>query len=293
MDKTFISLENSAGSMESHEEAYEKARGKIDYVEISREVGKGVALNRFKIIGYDEDIPGLAVHHPAGPSGKLLLFLHGLGGSKEDALYFRAFVENMGFSIMAVDARGHGERKLSLENIKPELIIEYLGKTIVDNRLAIDIAFRNRWVEEGKLILAGASMGGILGGVLAGVDKRISGAVLYVPGGDLVEIMSESNVPMLVELRSKVPRELLSLVKPVLEPVDPINYIDKVSPRPLLIQLGKHDDIVPFKNGMKLFEKAKEPKQLVVHDSGHALPVDKAVDETVNWLRKNFPQLMV
>ncbi|MBO3797725.1 MAG: alpha/beta hydrolase [Candidatus Brockarchaeota archaeon] len=278
--------------MESHEEAYEKARGKIDYVEISKEV-KEVVLNRFKIIGYDEDIPGLAVHHPAGPSRKLLLFLHGLGGSKEDVLYFKTFVENFGFSIMAIDARGHGDRKLNPENFKPELLIEYLGKTIVDNRLAIDISFRNHWVEEGKLILTGASMGGILGGVLAGVDKRISGAVLYVPGGDLVEILSKSNVPMLVELRRKVPPELINFVKPLLAPVDPINYIDKVSPRPLLIQLGKHDDIVPFKNGMKLFEKAKEPKQLVVHDSGHALPVDKAVEETVNWLRKNFPQLMV
>ncbi|MGB9718712.1 MAG: alpha/beta hydrolase, partial [Thermoproteota archaeon] len=160
-------------------------------------------------------------------------------------------------------------------------------------RLAIDIAFRNHWVEEGKLILAGASMGGILGGVVAGVDKRISGAALYVPGGDLVEIMSESKVPVLVELRSKVPPELLNLVKPFLARVDPINYVDKISPRPLLIQLGKHDDIVPFKNGVKLFEKAGEPKKLVLHDSGHSIPVDKAIDETVNWLRENFPQLMV
>jgi len=278
-------------NMETHEEAYEKACEKINYVEVGREVREGIVLNRFKIIGYDEDIRGLAAHHPAGPSGKLLLFLHGLGGSKEDVLYFKAFVENLGFSIMAVDARGHGERKLDLENIKPELIIEYLSKTIVDNRLAIDIAFRNHWVEEGKLILAGASMGGILGGVVAGVDRRISGAALYVPGGDLVEIISESSVPMLVELRSKIPPQLLSLIKPVLAPVDPINYIDKISPRPLLIQLGKYDDVVPFKNGMKLFEKAREPKRLVLHESGHSIPFDKAIEETVNWLRESLPHL--
>jgi len=279
--------------MESHEEAYEKTRGKINYVEVGREARQGVVLNRFRITGFDEDIPGLAAHHPAGPSGKLILFLHGLGGSKEDVLYFKAFVEKFGFSIMAVDARGHGERKLDPEKIRPELLIEYLGKTIVDNRLAIDIAFRNHWVEEGKLILAGASMGGILGGVVAGVHKRVSGAALYVPGGDLVEIIFESKVPVLVELRSKIPPELLNLVKPFLAPVDPINYVDKISPRPFLIQLGKHDDIVPFKSGVKLFEKAGEPKKLVLHDSGHSIPVDKAIDETVNWLRENFPQLMV
>ncbi|MEM2930064.1 MAG: alpha/beta hydrolase [Thermoproteota archaeon] len=279
--------------MKTHEEAYEEACRKIDCVTVDKKVWNEMVLNRLKIIGYDEDIPCLFAHHPSGPSGKLLLFLHGLGGCKDDAPYFGDFAKNLGFSIMAVDARGHGERKLNLMDLKPELIPEYLSKTIVDNRLAIDIAFRNHWVEEGKLILAGASMGGILGGVIAGVDRRVSGAVLYVPGGDLAEIILESNEPTLVNFRSKIPSQLLPLVKPILSPVDPINYVDKISPRPLLIQLGKHDDIVPFKNGMKLFEKAKEPKQLVVHDSGHALPFDKAVEETVNWLRKNFPQLMI
>ena len=166
--------------MESHEEAYEKARGKINYVEVGREATGGAVLNRFRIIGFDEDIPGLAAHRPAGPSGKLMLFLHGLGGSKEDVLYFKAFVEKFGFSIMAVDARGHGGRKLDLEKIRPELLIEYLGKTIVDNRLAIDIAFRNHWVKEGKLILAGASMVGILGGVVVGGVRMDCGGEFFI-----------------------------------------------------------------------------------------------------------------
>ncbi len=278
--------------MKTHEETYEEANKKIDCIVVDKKVKEGMVLKRFKIIGYDENIPGLIAHHLAGPSRKLLLFLHGLGGSKEDILVFEEFVKNLGFSIMAIDARGHGERKLDLAGLQPELILEYLSKTIVDNRLAIDIAFRNHWVEEGKLILAGASMGGILGGVVAGVDRRVSGAVLYVPGGDLAEIIVESNEPTLVNLRSKIPSQLLSLVKPILAPVDPINYVDKISPRPLLIQLGKYDDIVPFKNGMKLFEKAKEPKQLVLHDTGHSIPIDKAIAETVNWIRKNFSHLL-
>lgn len=279
--------------MKTHEEEYEEVRRKIDSLMISKSEKEELVLNMFRIRGYDEDVPGLFIHSQKGPSGKLMLFLHGLGGCKEDALAHEAFVKNLGFSIMAIDARGHGERNLELLSIPPERIVDYLKKTIVDNRLAIDVAFRSNWVEEGKLILAGVSMGGILGGVLAGVDKRVSGAVLYVPGGDLVEIMSKSSEPTLVNFRRKVPSFLLSLAKPMLSQVDPINYIDKISPRPLLIQLGENDNVVPFKNGMKLFEKAKEPKQLVVHDSGHALPIDKAIDETVNWLKKNFMQLMI
>jgi pimeloyl-ACP methyl ester carboxylesterase len=274
--------------MKTHIEEYEEAYLKIGCTIVSKSIKERTVLNIFRIKGYDEDVPGLIAHGEAGPSGKLLLFLHGLGGRKEDALGLEVFLKRFGFSIMAVDARGHGDRGVDLMNLNPELIIEYLNKTIVDNRLAIDTAFRNGWVKEGKLILAGVSMGGILGGVVAGVDKRVSGAALYVPGGDLAEIISNSREPTLVEIRHKIPSFALLLAKSMLAPVDPINYIDKISPRPLLIQLGKYDDVVPFKNGMKLFEKAKEPKQLVVHNSGHALPFDKAVDETVNWLRKNF-----
>lgn len=144
--------------MKTHEEAYEEARRKVDYVMVGEKVGKEMVLNRFRIIGYDEEIPGLIASRPSGPSGKLLLFLHGLGGSKEDALCFEDFAKNLGFSIMAVDARGHGERKVDLTGLKPESMLEYLSKTIVDNRLAIDIAFRNHWVEEGKLILIGLTL---------------------------------------------------------------------------------------------------------------------------------------
>jgi hypothetical protein len=42
---------------------------------------------------------------------------------------------------------------------------------------------------------------------------------------------------------------------------------------------------------MKLFEKAKEPKRLVLHESGHSIPFDKAIEETVNWLRESLPHL--
>lgn len=43
---------------------------------------------------------------------------------------------------------------------------------------------------------------------------------------------------------------------------------------------------------MKLFEKAKEPKDLVVHDSGHELPIERAMSETVAWMKKRLPSLL-
>jgi dipeptidyl aminopeptidase/acylaminoacyl peptidase len=274
--------------MNNHEKEYEEVKEKVDCKVISKVEKEEMVLSTFRIIGYDEETPGLIAQNKFETSDKLILFLHGLGGKKEDSLAFRIFLRDFGFSIMAIDARGHGERQIDFMSLQPEIMLSYWNETIVDNRLAIDVAFRKGWVKEGKLILAGVSMGGILGGVVAGVDKRVSGVILYVPGGDLVEAISNSTIGR------SVPPSVLTLpfVRTMLASVDPINYVDKISPRPLLIQLGKYDDVVPFKNGMKLFEKAKEPKQLIVHDSGHSIPADKAIEKTIDWMKNNFPQLM-
>ena len=279
--------------MESHEEEYkEKSSKNLKASSVKREERDGLLLEWFKIDGQlGEQIPTLLVHKLTGLSGKLVIFLHGLGGCKEDALYLREVAELFGFSILAVDARRHGERKSDIAGISPTEILSGLSGTIVDNRLPIDIALQNKWAEQGKIILPGGSMGGILGGVTAGVDKRISGAVLYVPGGDLPEILAKSKYSLVVQVRQGIPGFVFKVFRSQLAAVDPINYVDKISPRPLLIQLGMHDDIVPFECGMKLFDKANEPKQLVVHDSGHDLPREKAAYETIQWMKRNFPSL--
>jgi len=253
---------------------------------------EGFRFTKFQIQGKpDGPIPGVFVPHPSSPRGKLILFLHGLGGRKEDVLEFSLLAMPLGFSMLAIDAMRHGERESDMAGMSPTEMISGLGGTVVDNRLALDVAFGNGWAEQGKVILAGVSMGGILGGVVAGADERITGAALYVPGGDMTEILAKSKHPTVSQLRKGIPPLALRLARGQLSSIDPINYVDRISPRPLLIQLGKHDDVVPFENGMKLFDKAKEPKDLVVHESGHELPREKALSETEEWLRRRLPGL--
>jgi fermentation-respiration switch protein FrsA (DUF1100 family) len=214
-----------------------------------------------------------------------------LGGRKEDVIDLKAVADPLGFSLFAVDARRHGERKEDMSKVSPTEILGGFSKTVVDNRLALDIALQNGWAQHGRTVLVGCSMGGILGGIMAGVDQRIAGAALLVPGGDLGGILAKSKHPMVAQVRGSIPGLVLKAIGGQLANVDPINYVDKIAPRPLLVQLGKHDDIVPFENGMKLFERAREPKDLVVHESGHSLPAEKAVDEIAKWIAKRLPSL--
>lgn len=279
--------------MKAHEEQYEEDRRKnLRFSEVREDVAEGHVRKWLKIEREgDEPVPCFLAQKSPAPSGKLLLFLHGLDGRKEDALNLKPVADPLDFSVLAIDARMHGERKADMSKVSPTDILSGFSQTIVDNRLALDIALQQGWAVPGKVVLEGVSMGGILGGVVAGVDQRITGAVLLVPGGDLAGILGKSKHPMVARFRGNIPSFVFRAIGGQLASVDPINYVDKIAPRPLLIQLGKHDVFVPFENGMKLFEKAKEPKDLVIHDSGHELPVDRAAAETVRWIAKRLPDL--
>jgi fermentation-respiration switch protein FrsA (DUF1100 family) len=68
--------------------------------------------------------------------------------------------------------------------------------------------------------------------------------------------------------------------------VKPIEWIDKISPRPCLIIHGTQDDVVSPTSARALYERAGEPKELMlIEGAGHRLRlVEQAMDGTLNWL---------
>ncbi len=70
--------------------------------------------------------------------------------------------------------------------------------------------------------------------------------------------------------------------------VSPLDWVGQISPRPLLLLHGDHDDLVPLRNAQMLFEEAGQPKELVVlPGAGHRIRHDpRAMDIVAAWLRK-------
>jgi putative redox protein len=69
--------------------------------------------------------------------------------------------------------------------------------------------------------------------------------------------------------------------------VSPINYVSRISPRPLLLVHGDQDETVTLDHAHRLYAQAKEPKQLVIIDGvGHQLRRDeRAVAIVTRWLK--------
>jgi len=67
--------------------------------------------------------------------------------------------------------------------------------------------------------------------------------------------------------------------------ISPIRWVDQISPRPILFLHGKSDEVVPVDHARRLFEKAKNPKELALLESGHRLKhFPQALDLAIAWL---------
>lgn len=68
--------------------------------------------------------------------------------------------------------------------------------------------------------------------------------------------------------------------------VRPIDWIEYISPRTLLIIQGTNDDVIDPASGRVLYERAGDPKEvLLIEGAGHRLRLEEqAMDSAFNWL---------
>ncbi|MFB0562735.1 MAG: alpha/beta hydrolase family protein [Candidatus Lokiarchaeia archaeon] len=70
----------------------------------------------------------------------------------------------------------------------------------------------------------------------------------------------------------------------------PLQWVGKISPRPVLIVHGDQDDVIPVQSAHKLYENAKEPKKILIFKNvNHQIRNNQeAMDAVVEWTVKNI-----
>jgi fermentation-respiration switch protein FrsA (DUF1100 family) len=211
-------------------------------------------------------VPGrLLLPRDAGSPVPLILFQHGMGGSKE-AEYLNAASPwiRHGVAIASIDFPLHGERadaKLAAHlqagggEDSRALWLELTRQAVSDLRRAVD-ALATLPELNGRVAYAAFSLGAMLGAVYCASDPRPCAAALALAGGGLF------------------PPE-----------IDASNYISKISPRPVLLLNGKRDEVVPSGATEALFERARDPKRIEWYDAGHTDLPGAAMKEMWLFLR--------
>ncbi|MDZ7373977.1 MAG: acetylxylan esterase [candidate division KSB1 bacterium] len=211
-----------------------------------------------------------------------ILVQHGLGDRKEvdyveaaDSVFTRS-----GFAVFRIDFQYHGERRRQGRTVRfdeglPFTARDAWAQTVFDLRRAVDFLDSRPEIDPARTGFLGISLGGILGTVFVAVEPRIEAPILALAGGGLRFV-----------LRGKA---FDDSVRRLLAPIEPLNFVDQISPRPLLFVLARQDEIIPQASSLLLYRQARKPKQIWWYEGRHrTVPVWRVMEDCALWYKAVF-----
>ncbi|MDA2928246.1 SUMF1/EgtB/PvdO family nonheme iron enzyme, partial [Acidobacteria bacterium AH-259-G07] len=217
--------------------------------------------------GNERVIAYLLLPKSAAPPYQTVIYFPGsgaIGRQSNEAVFERfGFLVKTGRALMCPVYKGTYERRDGLTLTWPDTTHRYaedLMKWVKDFRRSIDYLVTRQDIDVDRLAYLGSSWGGRMGAVIPAVEDRLRVSVLHLGG-----------------LASGV----------ALPEVDQINYVSRVT-IPVLMLNGRYDSIEPLETAQKsmfrLLGTSEADKRHVVYETGHSLPRNESIKETLDWL---------
>ncbi len=181
---------------------------------------------------------------PAENSRSTILFCHGNAGNISHRLESIRIFHQLDLNVFIFDYRGYGKSAGSPSE----------EGTYQDAAAAYDYLREYREISPGRIIIFGRSLGGAVAIELAG--EKEAGALIC-------ESSFTSAVDMGKIIFSYLPADLL-----IFDKYDSISKVKELSLPKLFIH-SREDDIIPFKQGERLFQAASPPKRFLEIRGGH------------------------
>jgi len=189
-----------------------------------------------------------------------------------------------GFAVCFFNFRGAGDSGGNLD---------FLGWAR-DLQAVVDYLWSLDNIDKSRFSLVGFSAGAAVSIYVAAGDARISGVAACACPSHF-GLFTDSGSPQSVIDRY---REIGAIRDDDFPPsldgwfdnlkqVTPLNFVSRIAPRPLLLVHGSLDETVPVEHAHSLYEKAGNPRKLVVIDgAGHRLRRDdRVVGAVLDWLK--------
>jgi len=205
-----------------------------------------------------------AVHHEQGFK-KVVILAHGFFNAK-DAYLFREIAKALAFhyDVVAFDFRGHG---------KSSGLFTWTAKECAD--LQAVIAYVKDCGYE-SIGLMGFSLGAAISLLEAAQNPDIKTVIAVSAPYDFWKIDYHFWKPGMLDdlklnLGYKAKGKGVRPSHPWQPKIAPIDVVDRISPRPVLFIHGAEDWLINPKHSRELYNKAKEPKKIVIIEKvGHA-----------------------
>ncbi len=240
---------------------------------LSQKTQNGMRSQESTFEGIDEITVPLVSYYPAEQTDAPLpcvIFLHGIGQKKSFLNVIAPHFTQRGYAIVCFDQFTRGERKLPRDTAWSKRMLALRKRaalTVMETRRLVDYLQTDPKIAPDRIYLVGGSFGAMMGTIATAQEPRIAGTALLYGGGDLFRF-GESEI-VRNKLGSWTPLAA-AIGSFIMAPADPVRYIGKItSPRPLLIQNGKQDSIIPVSAAKAVIEAADDQAEVIWYDSDH------------------------
>ncbi len=215
-----------------------------------------------------------------------LLVMDGIDTGKDVISLFESTEKAI---LVSFDYPYDGPRKFKGSDIGPFLpkIRGAIIRSVSVVLTIIDYLSQRKDVDPEKIFVVGASFGAPFAVNAAAVDPRIKAVILLYGGGNIGKMIESSSKQYADVLGRKA---LGWLVASLLAPVEPMKYVEYISPRPLLMINGRHDESIFEESAKFLFDQAKEPKELIWLETKHAKPKMNELTHQLEIMMKEWLQ---
>ncbi|MFC1493443.1 alpha/beta hydrolase family protein [candidate division KSB1 bacterium] len=152
--------------------------------------------------------------------------------------------------------------------------------------LTIDMLEQMEYIDKEKIYLTGVSFGSFFCIAAAACTRKIK-CVASIYSGSKIEKLVEVNLPYKIKLFNKIVGIFAKLLA---YPLEPLHYVQDISPRPFLVMGGADDERFPVKYTELLYNKANEPKDIIWIKSNHMEPertelISQLTREVTVWMK--------
>ena len=176
----------------------------------------------------------------------------------------RGFFIESGYALALPIFTSTFERGDGLLNSIPDPTINYRDHVITWGRemqITIDYLITRDDIDKENIAFFGTSWGGRLGGIMVAIEDRFKTAILMVGG---------------MRVQNKKPE------------ADPLHFLPRIK-IPILMLNGRYDHFFPVETSQipmyNFLGTDQKNKKHIIYDTGHYIPFNDLVNESLNWLQ--------
>ena len=207
-----------------------------------------------------------------------MVIVHGAGSSKESHGDFGRACAAAGWAALAFDQRGHGE---SGDEMGPAA----LGDV---GSMARFLADRDG-VDPERVCVRGSSLGGFMAIHAAATSASIAGAIAICPAGE--EHLLRGLRAGTLEMRAGP--DARRALEAWLGEHDLREAVELMGAKPLLLLHARGDERIPAEWSQELYERAQEPRKLILLPGGHHRSVQHDAElqgVALRWMERALPR---